>query len=220
VYRALLDPAAVQVWMVPDGMTSQVTKRITAAGPGVVLTVLAPDRVPDVAPVLVPTGGNISIGAALGFALHAFRGLAGLRNRERPRVWLTTILRNCYYDRCRAEHEADETLGRDHDAAFDLFDTIVEEDPFPYSDRVHLEFLELFDDEKIIDVFGRLHPAYREALILAYVYGYKAREIAEITGAALGTVLARLSRGRRQLERELWEYARGKKLIPEGETRA
>jgi RNA polymerase sigma-70 factor (ECF subfamily) len=151
--------------------------------------------------------------------LRAFRGLSGLRNRERPRLWLTTILRNCHYDRCRAEREADESLGRDHDAAFDLFDTIVEEDPFPYSDRVHLDFLELFDSEKVIEVFGRLHPAHREAVILAYVYGYTAREIAEITGAPLGTVLARLSRGRKQLERELWEYARGRKLIPEGETR-
>jgi RNA polymerase sigma-70 factor (ECF subfamily) len=148
--------------------------------------------------------------------LRAFRGFPRLRNRERPRLWLTKILRNCHYDRFRAQHEAEELLGRERDAAFDLFDTIVEEDPFPYSDRVHLDFLELFDDEKVIEVFGRLHPAYREALILAYVYGYKAREIAEIAGAALGTVLARLSRGRKQLERELWEYARGKKLLPEG----
>jgi RNA polymerase sigma-70 factor (ECF subfamily) len=148
--------------------------------------------------------------------LRAFRGLSGLRNRERPRLWLTTILRNCHYDRFRTEHEAEEVLGRARNAAFDLFDAIAEEDPFPYSDRVHLDFLELFDDEKVIEVFGRLHPAYREALILAYVYGYKAREIVEITGAALGTVLARLSRGRKQLERELWEYARSRKLLPEG----
>lgn len=148
--------------------------------------------------------------------LRAFRGFSRLRNRARPRFWLTRILRSCHYDRFRAEHEVDETLGRDRDVAFDLFDTIVEEDPFPYSDRVHLDFLELFDDVKIIEVFARLHPAHREALILAYVYGYKAREIAEITGAALGTVLARLSRGRKQLERELWEYARRKKLVSDG----
>ncbi len=150
--------------------------------------------------------------------LRAFRGFARLRNRERPRLWLTRILTRCHHDRFRAEHEADETLSLNDETRFDLFDKITEEDPFPYSDRVHLDFLELFDDVRIIEVLRRLHPAYRTALILAYVYGYKAREIAEITGTSVGTVLARLFRGRKQLERELWEYAQGQNLIARQEV--
>lgn len=59
----------------------------------------------------------------------------------------------------------------------------------------------------------RLHPPYRMALILAYVYGYKAREIAEITRKPLGTVLAWLARGRKQLEQHLWAYAVGNRLL-------
>jgi len=116
-------------------------------------------------------------------------------------------------DRFRAEHQAKETVSLDDERHFDLFDKIVEEDPFPYSDRVHLDFLELFDDAKIIEVLRHLHPAHRTALILAYVYGYKAREIAEITRASVGTVLARLFRARKQLERGLWEYAQSRNLI-------
>jgi RNA polymerase sigma-70 factor (ECF subfamily) len=150
--------------------------------------------------------------------LRAFRGFARLRNRERPRLWLTRILTSCHYDRFRAEHEAKEVLSLDDSAHFDLFDTIAEEDPFPYSDRVHLDFVELFDDTRIIEVLRHLHPAHRTALILAYVYGYKAREIAEITRSSLGTVLARLFRARKQLERGLWEYARSHNLIPRTET--
>ncbi len=145
--------------------------------------------------------------------LHAFRGFARLRNRERPRLWLTRILTRCHHDRFRLEHEADETLSLDDEARFDLFDKVTEEDPFPYSDRVHLDFLELFDDVKIIEVLQRLHPAHRMALILAYVYGYKAREIGEIMGTSVGTVLARLFRGRKRLEHELWGYARDRNLI-------
>ena len=150
--------------------------------------------------------------------LRAFRGFSRLRNRERPRFWLTRVLTSCYYDRYRAEHEADEMLRLDSEACPDLFDKITEEDPFPYSDRVHLDFLALFDDARVIDVFQRLHPAYRTALILAYVYGYKAREIADITGKSVGTVLARLFRGRKQLERELWEYAQSMGLIAQKEA--
>ena len=150
--------------------------------------------------------------------LRAFRGFPRLRNRERPRLWLTRILTCCHYDRFRTEHEADEMLHPDSEDGPDLFDTITEEDPFPYSDRVHLDFLDLFDDLRVIEVFQRLHPVRRTALILAYVYGYKAREIAEITGKSVGTVLARLYRGRKQLERELWTYAQSTGLLAQKEA--
>jgi RNA polymerase sigma-70 factor (ECF subfamily) len=143
--------------------------------------------------------------------LRAFRGFPRLRNRERPRLWLTRVLTNAYHDRLRARRGKEPDLPLDE--PFDLFDKIVEEDPFPYSDRVHLDFLDLFDDAKIIEVLQRLHPSHRIALILAYVYGFKAREIAEITGKPLGTVLAWLSRGRKHLERELWDYAWRNRLL-------
>jgi len=142
--------------------------------------------------------------------LRAFRGLTRLRNRDRPRFWLTRILTTAFYDRLRIEH-AGETVSIDE--SFDLFDKIVEEDPFPYSDRVHLDFLELFDDMKIIEVLQRLHPSHRIALILAYVYEYKVREIAVIIDKPLGTVLAWLHRARKQLEGELWEYAHHNRLL-------
>lgn len=142
--------------------------------------------------------------------LRAFRGFSGLRNRERPRLWLTRVLTAAFHDRVRVAHDQ-ETVSADE--GFDLFDKIVEEDPFPYSDRVHLDFLELFDSANLIEVLQRLLPSHRAALILAYVYGYKTREIAEITGAPIGTVLARLHRGRKQLERELWEYAHSNRLL-------
>lgn len=148
--------------------------------------------------------------------LRAFRGFAKLRNPERPRLWLTRILTTAFYDRLRAEHTGD-TVSVDEN--FDLFDKIVEEDPFPYSDRVHLDFLELFDDMKVIEVLQRLQPSHRVALILAYVYEYKTREIAEIMNKPLGTVLAWLHRGRKQLERNLWEYAnRNRLLTPQQEA--
>ena len=121
------------------------------------------------------------------------------------------------YDRFRAEHQAKETVSLDDEKHFDLFDKITEEDPMPYSDRVHLDFLDLFDDAKIIEVLRGLHPAHRVALILAYVYGYKAREIAAITRTSVGTVLARLFRARKQLERGLWEYAQSRNLIAQTE---
>lgn len=146
--------------------------------------------------------------------LRAFRAFGGLRNREHPRRWLTRVLTSAFYDRTRTER--DEASHRSVEEDFDLFDKIAEEDPFPYSDRVHLDFLELFDDARILEVLQGLAPQHRVAVILAYVYGFTAREIGEFTGRPVGTVLSWLHRGRKQLERELWEHAVSHHLIDRG----
>lgn len=149
--------------------------------------------------------------------LRAYRSLDQVRDRQRVRFWLTKVLYSACRDRHRkeAEHERDVSL----EERFDLFDKLVEVDPFPYSDRLHLDFLDLFDDERLIEALRRIHPAHRTALVLAYVSGYKAREIAELTGTTVGTVLARLHRGRKQLERTLWDYATERGLLREGKRR-
>ena len=84
-----------------------------------------------------------------------------------------------------------EASQRSVEEDFHLLDRIAEEDPFPYSDRVHLNFLELFDDTRITEVLQALVPQHRVAAILAYVYGFTAREIREMTGRPLGTAAAR-----------------------------
>lgn len=145
--------------------------------------------------------------------LRGYRAKDQLRNPERSRFWLTKVVSSVCMDRFRSERKRRHDVSIDDERHFSLFDTLVEEDPFPYSDRLHLDFLDLFDDERLVAALGRLHPAYRTALVLAYVYGYKAREIAELTNATLGTVLSRLQRGRSQLERALWDLARERGLV-------
>jgi RNA polymerase sigma-70 factor (ECF subfamily) len=149
--------------------------------------------------------------------IRAFRAQDALRNREQPRRWLTKVLLSASADRSRKEGPRENDVALE-DERFSLFDTLVEEDPFPYSDRLHLDFLDLFDDDNLTLALQRINPAHRVALVLAYVYGYKAREIADMTGTTTGTVLARLHRGRKQLERALWEYARQRGLL-KGEDR-
>lgn len=151
--------------------------------------------------------------------IRAYRSLDQVRDRERVRFWLTKVLYSACRDRHRKEAPHEEHDVSLEDERFDLFDRLVEEDPFPYSDRLHLDFLDLFDDERLTEALRKIHPAHRTALVLAYVSGYKAREIAELTGTTVGTVLARLHRGRKQLERALWDYATERGLLREGKRR-
>jgi RNA polymerase sigma-70 factor (ECF subfamily) len=149
--------------------------------------------------------------------VRAFRARDSLRNPAQPRPWLTKVVLSAALDRQRHEdpHQQDVPL---EDERFSLFDTLAEEDPFPYSDRLHLDFLDLFDDDNLTAAIQHMNPLYRATLVLAYIYDYKAREIAEMTGTTTGTVLARLHRGRKQLEHALWEYAKQRGLL-KGETR-
>jgi RNA polymerase sigma-70 factor, ECF subfamily len=56
---------------------------------------------------------------------------------------------------------------------------------------------------------------YRIPLVLVYMEGYLAKEVAGMLDAPLGTVLARLHRGRKLFERQLWDYAEENGLLRE-----
>lgn len=148
--------------------------------------------------------------------IHALRGQAALRDRQRVRPWLFTIATNAWKDRQRARRRRPATVPLDPEAVdedFSLFATLAIEDPFPYSDELHLDFLRLFRDEDMQAVFGQVSPVYRLPLILTTVHGFSCKESAAILDIPLGTLLSRLHRGRKQLERGLWEYAVRRGLV-------
>jgi RNA polymerase sigma-70 factor (ECF subfamily) len=149
--------------------------------------------------------------------VRAMRGYGDLRDEARAKGWLFAIATNCWRDMARARgrevattplESVDET-GDD----FSLFATLAIEDPFPYSDELHLDFLRLFRDEDVQSIFGGLPPTFRLPLILTVVHGFSCKEAAAILGIPLGTLLSRLYRGRKRLERGLWDYAIAYSLV-------
>jgi len=77
-------------------------------------------------------------------------------------------------------------------------------------------FLEQFGSEDVRAVLARLPDLYRIPLVLVYVDGFATKEVARMLEAPLGTVLARLHRGRKLFEKQLWEYAEEVGLLREG----
>ena len=51
-------------------------------------------------------------------------------------------------------------------------------------------------DRQVVQAVANVPPPFREALILADARGFSYQEIADMTGAPIGTVMSRLSRGR------------------------
>ena len=96
---------------------------------------------------------------------------------------------------------------------FSLYRTIAYEDPFPYSDSLHLDFLEEFGPEDVRAVLLRLPPLYRLPLVLVYMDGFLVKEVARMLDVPLGTVLSRLHRGRKLFEQQMWQYAQDSDLL-------
>lgn len=66
-------------------------------------------------------------------------------------------------------------------------------------------------------MFAAISPVHRLPLILTTIHGFSCKEAAAILGVPLGTILSRLHRGRKQLERGLWEYALQHRLVKVGD---
>jgi RNA polymerase sigma-70 factor, ECF subfamily len=143
--------------------------------------------------------------------LRAMGAYSELREPERAKGWLFAIATNVWRDQLRGRGRRVQTASLDafdeEDDGFSLFQTIAIEDPFPYSDELHLDFLRLFQDEDVQAVFGAINPNFRLPLILTVVHGFSCKEAAAVLDVPLGTVLSRLHRGRKELERGMWDYA-------------
>ncbi|MBD0328936.1 MAG: RNA polymerase sigma factor [Thermoleophilia bacterium] len=151
--------------------------------------------------------------------LKAYRAYASLKDETAGPAWLTSILVNACRDRERARARRPEPVDPADVDDFSLYRKIADEDPFPYSDSLHLDFLHQFGREDVHAVLARLPALYRTPLVLVHMTGYHVKEVAHVLGVPLGTMLARLHRGRKLFERELWAYAEEHGLLREGARR-
>jgi RNA polymerase sigma-70 factor (ECF subfamily) len=147
--------------------------------------------------------------------LKAYQRFHQLQVAAAAPAWMTSILVNCCRDRGRANARRPEEVEFDELERFSLYRKIAYEDPYPYSDSLHLDFLAEFGPEDVRAVVLQLPLMYRVPLVLVYMEGYLAKEVAEMLDAPLGTVLARLHRGRKLFERQLWDYAEENGLLRE-----
>ncbi|MGH9110832.1 MAG: RNA polymerase sigma factor [Acidimicrobiales bacterium] len=139
--------------------------------------------------------------------LRACRSFGSLRDHRAGGRWLRVIMTNVWRDRVRKTARQPVEVPLDAVDGFSLYRTLVEEDPFPYSDTLHLDFLGAFSEDDVHIVLQRLPPMYRAPLVLRYVEGFPTKQIARMLEHPLGTVLSQLHRGRKLFEREMWKYA-------------
>lgn len=146
--------------------------------------------------------------------VKAYRGFDQLRDREAVGGWLRRILVNVARDSARrASRRAVEVPLDPADEGFSLYRKIADEDPLPYSDSLHLDFLSCFTVPDVWAVLDRLPAHYRTPLVLVHMYGVPTGEVATALDVPQNTLLSQLHRGRKRFEQELWDYAQQHDLL-------
>jgi RNA polymerase sigma factor (sigma-70 family) len=116
--------------------------------------------------------------------VSAFRGIGNFSNGN-ARAWTLTIVRRSAY----------QWLRRYRPAALVFVDDPESVTPMRSSDLQ----VETPEAARLEEAIAALPVIPRETLVLREVHGLAYREIAEVTGAPIGTVMSRLARARVQL---------------------
>jgi RNA polymerase sigma-70 factor (ECF subfamily) len=137
--------------------------------------------------------------------LRAFRGFRRFAPGTNCRAWLFTILRHVFLNRVRARgHEVDEGP----EGLVDSLEAQSATGPIEGPRNPEEEFFQTVLHGDVDRALKALPVPFREAVVLADLEGLTYREIAEVLGCPLGTVMSRLSRGRGLLRRLLRDFAR------------
>jgi len=133
-----------------------------------------------------------------------------LHDRSCFQGWVFRILTNTFLTECRktAPGSLDALCdGHENEPAFSLFERLHQ--PFLlWWGNPEQEFLNKVLREDLQRAVDALPEVFRIPVILSDLEGLNYREIAEALGVPIGTVRSRLARGRAQLQRALWQYAR------------
>jgi RNA polymerase sigma-70 factor (ECF subfamily) len=142
--------------------------------------------------------------------LRAYRGFSGFEEGTNLRAWMYRILTNTFINSYRKKQREPVTVQEDDLDEWYLFDKLGESGVEPSAEA---EVIRSMPDEDVQKALEALPEGFRLAVLLADVEGFSYKEIAEILGIPIGTVMSRLHRGRRALEKALWERVRERGLV-------
>lgn len=144
--------------------------------------------------------------------LRAYRAFHRFEPGTNLKAWLFRILTNAYINVYRKRQRQPTKVSQDEVEEFDLYQQLKEHDP-DLSITPETIVLDNLVDSDIIQAIDDLPEQFRLAVVLSDVEGFSYAEMAEIMDVPLGTVMSRLHRGRKALQKRLWEIARDRGIV-------
>ncbi len=144
--------------------------------------------------------------------LRGFRSFHTFQDGTNLRAWLFRILTNAYINSYRAKQRRpqESELGEIEDLY--LYRRLGSMETAAASMSAEEQFLDLFTDDEVKQALEDLPDNFRLPVLLADVEGFAYKEIAEMLDIPIGTVMSRLHRGRKAMQRALYDYAEARGL--------
>jgi len=134
------------------------------------------------------------------------------------RAWLFRIMTNTYINKYNAKKRKGTEVELDDVEELFLYKRLGSIDQSELSSSAEDQMLELFTDDEVKSALESLPEDFRIPVLLSDVDGFAYKEIAEMLEIPIGTVMSRLHRGRKAMQKMLYEYARERGLIVEPVT--
>jgi RNA polymerase sigma-70 factor, ECF subfamily len=145
--------------------------------------------------------------------LKAYRSYGSFQEGTNLRAWLYRILTNTYINSYRAAQRRPETTDVEDVEDLYLYKRLASSGGSDPGRSAEDEALDRFTDDDVKAALEALPDAFRMAVLLADVEGFSYKEISEITEVPIGTVMSRIHRGRRALQKALVDVAEARGLV-------
>ena len=144
--------------------------------------------------------------------LRAYRSFDRFEAGTNLKAWLFRIMTNAYINTYRKKQREPRKVSADEIEDFDLYQELKSHDPQWEMTPENMVLNSLVDTD-IIEAIDDLPEQFRLAVVLSDIEGFSYAEMAEIMDVPLGTVMSRLHRGRKALQKRLWEIARDRGIV-------
>jgi RNA polymerase sigma-70 factor (ECF subfamily) len=144
--------------------------------------------------------------------LRAYRGFGGFQEGTNLKAWLYRILTNTYINAYRAKKRRPIESDLEDVEDLYLYHRLGGLEAATQGRSAEDELMDWFTDTEVKEALESLPESFRMAVLLADVEGFHYKEIAEILDIPIGTVMSRIHRGRKALQKQLYEFARQRGL--------
>ncbi|MEA2460343.1 MAG: polymerase sigma-70 factor, subfamily [Actinomycetota bacterium] len=144
--------------------------------------------------------------------MRAYRSFDRFEEGTNLKAWLFRILTNAYINTYRKKQREPQKISQDEVQDFDLYQELKDHDP-QLSVTPETLVLDRLVDGDILQAIEELPEQFRLAVVLSDVEDFSYAEMAEIMDVPLGTVMSRLHRGRKALQKRLWDVARERGIV-------
>ena len=140
-------------------------------------------------------------------ALLAFRAFDSFQPGTNFKAWFFRILTNAFYSRHRKEKHEKANLSTEDVPPLYLYNRTAEAGLQGRESDPASAIMDRLDTEQVSEALEALPTEYRVVATLYFIEDFSYQQIAEVLECPVGTVRSRLHRGRRMLQKALWDVA-------------